>query len=366
MKAFINSTIFTGDKLLTNRVILVDGTKISGITSSLPDNVEIFDCKDTILAPGLIDLQIYGGGGYLFSSSLSGESLHAIANDLVSKGTTGFFITLATNSFQVFRKAVEVVRDFPHPAVLGIQLEGPYINPLKKGAHLEKYIKKPELSELRQFMKDADGVVKMMTVAPEQCDKDAIDLLLDHNVLISAGHSNATYDEAIRGFSRGIKATTHLFNAMSPLHHRDTGLPGAVLLSETVNSSIIPDGIHVDFEMVKIAKRLMNERLFFITDAVEEIREGEYIHIRQKDRFTLPDGTLSGSALTMPLAVKNGVERIGLPIEESLRMASVYPSKLAGLEGHGQIKENGVANFVCLSKDLELKFTVFRGEKILP
>lgn len=362
MKAFTNARIFTGENFSDKKVLLVDHETITGLSNEIPIDAEVIDCKGGILSPGLIDLQIYGGGGFLFSSELTTESIITIADNLVKKGTTAFFITLATNSFEVFRKAIEIVKTQPHPAVLGVHLEGPYIHPAKKGAHLEQYIKKPDINELKELLNFAEGTVTMMTLAPEQCSKESLDLLLQNNVLISAGHSNATFDHASEGFRNGIKTATHLFNAMSPFHHRDPGLPGAVFQSDNVMASIIPDGIHLNYEVVKIAKRLMGERLFFITDAVEEVKEGEYIHIRQKDRFTLPDGTLSGSALTMPLAVKNGVEKVGLSIEESLRMATLYPARLAQLEKMGKIQEGYKANLVCLNSNFELQFTVLQGK----
>lgn len=364
MKAFINANIFDGDKFLQKKVLVIDKEKISSVADAVPDGAEAVDCGGDTLAPGMIDLQIYGGGGYLFSSSPTAGALQAIADDLVRKGTTGFFITLATNSFDVFRQAVKVVKENPHPAVLGVQLEGPFINPVKKGAHIAKYIMKPDVKDLERFMEEADGVVKMMTLAPEQCSAEAIQLLLQHGVLLSAGHSNATFEEANIGFSRGIPAATHLFNAMSPLHHRKPGLPGAIFQSANVCASIVADGIHVNFEVIKIAKKLMGERLFYITDAVVEVKEGDYVHLLKNDHYELPDGTLSGSALTMPRAVKNGVEKVGLTVAESLRMSSVYPAKLAGLKDVGKIQQGYKANLVCLDKHLNLKFTVMNGNVV--
>lgn len=364
MKVYTNAEIFTGKEFIKDHNLIIGRNRVEAITASTPENMEVIDCSGLTLAPGFIDLQIYGGGGHLFSSSLTADALYTIADDLVQKGTTGFYITLATNSFSVYKKAVQIVKDNPHPAVLGVHLEGPYINAEKKGAHLKQYIKKPKVDELKQLLHAAQGTIKMMTVAPEECGTDAIDLLLQHGVLISAGHSNATFEEAKKGFGSGIKAATHLFNAMSPLHHRDPGLPGAILLSTSVTTSIIPDGIHVDYRMLTLVKRLLGERLFFITDAVEEVREGEYIHIRQKDRFTLPDGTLSGSALTMPLAVKNAVENAGFSLEESLKMASLYPAQLAKIKDGGLIQEGGIADFVAMDSQLGHRFTVFKGQHI--
>ncbi len=364
MKAFVNAKIFTGEKFLQNKVLLTESGRIVEITDFIPESAEQIDCKSGTLAPGLIDLQIYGGGGYLFSTALTAESLHAIANDLVKKGTTAFNITLATNSFDVFRKAVQIVKKKPHPALLGIHLEGPYMNPLKKGAHIEKYIKKPDIAELTQFLEESGGVVKMMTLAPEQCNKETVELLMKYGVLVSAGHSNATFSGAKESFSWGIKTATHLFNAMSPLHHRKPGLPGAIFQSDEVCASIVADGIHVDFEVIKIAGKLMGSRLFYITDAVEEVKSGDYIHLKKNDHFELPDGTLSGSALTMPLAVRNGVNKVGLTVKESLKMATIYPAKVAGLTDAGKIQKGYKANLVCLDDDLNLRFTVLEGKAI--
>lgn len=366
MKAFTNARIFTGKEFLDRATLLTAGDKVVAVGKQFPPNAEIFDCGGCILAPGFIDLQIYGGGGYLFAASLNDEALNAIADALVKKGTTGFFITFATNSFEVYRKAVEVVKSNTHPAVLGIQLEGPYINPIKKGAHLDEYIAKPDLNELRELLDFAGGTIKMMTLAPEMCDDATLELLREYHVLISAGHSNATFEEAIQGFRKGIPAATHLFNAMSPLHHRNPGLPGAVFLAEKAMASIIPDGVHVSFETVTIADKILGDRLFFITDAVEECREGDYIYIRKPDRFVLPDGTLAGSALTLPLAVKNAVQKAELPLEKALRKASYLPARLAGMTGRGTLNAGERADFVCLDGSLDLKFTVFGGRLILP
>ncbi|MEO5651050.1 MAG: N-acetylglucosamine-6-phosphate deacetylase, partial [Ginsengibacter sp.] len=306
-------------------------------------------------------LQIYGGGGYLFSNKPSATALKSMADSLVNRGTTGFFLTLATNSMEIFREAIKVVKENPHPAVMGLHFEGPYLNPVKRGAHLIQYIKRPEKKEVEELLKEADGVLKMITLAPEMCDPEILKLLKDNGVVISAGHSNATFDEAVQGFENGITTATHLFNAMSSFHHRNTGLPGAVFLSKNVFASIIADGIHVDFNTLTISKKLMNERLFLITDAVEEVKEGAYVHVKQKDRFTLPDGTLSGSCLTLLQAVKNCVEKVEIPLDEALRMASTYPAQLIKANDIGKIEAGFKANLVVFSKDYNVKYSVLNG-----
>jgi N-acetylglucosamine-6-phosphate deacetylase len=169
----------------------------------------------------------------------------------------------------------------------------------------------------------------MITVAPEVCSGEVLQLLMDAGIVISAGHSTATFDETITGFDRGITAVTHLFNAMSPLHHRQPGLPLAAMQYAPA-ASIIPDGIHVHYEIVKLAKKLMGGRLFFITDAVTDCNIGPYQHQLNGDHYALPDGTLSGSALTMKQAVMNAVQYCNISVDDALRMASMYPAGVIG------------------------------------
>ncbi|MEO6136623.1 MAG: N-acetylglucosamine-6-phosphate deacetylase [Ginsengibacter sp.] len=362
--AFLNATIFTGEEMITGKALIIEDDCIKEIIDieSIPAAAIKIDCKNSYLAPGLIDLQIYGGGGYLFSNEPTSPALKSITSSLRSNGTTGFFLTLATNSLEVFRKAIKVVKENPHPELLGLHFEGPYINPIKRGAHLIEYIKKPERKEVEDLLREAEGVLKMITLAPEMCDEEIIQLLKDNGILISAGHSNATFSEATDGFNNGITTTTHLFNAMSPMHHRETGLPGAVFLHESACASIIADGIHVDYETVMVSKRLLNERLFLITDAVEEVKEGAYVHVKQSDRFTLPDGTLSGSCLTLLQAIRNCVDHAAIPLDEALRMASMYPAQLINSLDTGKIKPGYKANLVIFSDDFRVSHTVVEGK----
>ena len=363
LTAFTNAIIYTGTQKIKGKTLLTEDDKIKGILENelIPANAKIIDCKELIIAPGFIDLQIYGGGGYLFSNKPTETALKSMADSLLSSGTTGFYVTLATNSMEIFYEAIKVVKENPHPAVLGLHFEGPYLNPVKRGAHIKEYIKRPERKEVEELLKAADGVLKIMTLAPEMCDPEIIHLLKDNGVVISAGHSNATFAEAVAGYENGITTTTHLFNAMSPIHHRDTGLPGAVYLSKNVYASIIADGIHVDFNALKISKKIMQERLFLITDAVEEVKEGAYVHVKKEDRFTLPDGTLSGSKLTLLKAVQNCVEKADIPLDEALRMASTYPAQVMNLSDRGKIDVGCKANLTVFSEDYQIQGTVLEG-----
>jgi N-acetylglucosamine-6-phosphate deacetylase len=189
------------------------------------------------------------------------------------------------------------------------------------------------------------NVITMITIAPEVCSREVIDLIQSYGVIISAGHSNATFEEANEGFSKGISAATHLYNAMSPLQHRAPGMVGAVMNHSNIMSSIVPDGYHVDFAALSIAKKVMKHRLFFITDAVTETNEGPYPHQPDGDKY-VSNGILSGSALTMAKSVKNCVEKAGIELSEALRMASLYPARAMRLDNKlGKIAKGYKAAF---------------------
>jgi N-acetylglucosamine-6-phosphate deacetylase len=366
LKALINTTIYTGREKLTGKAVLINGTRIESIIEQerVPAAAFRIDCKNYFLAPGLIDLQIAGAGGYLFSSHPYAEALDSIKNAILKTGTTGFLIAIPTNTPDVYREVINTVRENPSPALLGLHVEGPFISPLRRGAHLKNYIRVPSEEDVRSFLKDSEDVVKMFTIAPEVCNQYVYEVALDKGIVLAAGHSNATFSEAVTGFNRGITTTTHLFNAMSQLHHRDPGLPGAVFQSDHAHASIIADGIHVDYNIISIAKKLMKERLFLISDAVEENLNGAYLHVRQEDRFTLPDGTLSGSLLTMMKAVRNSVREAGIPADEALRMASTYPARVINLMDRGEILPGYKADIVIFDGDFEIKMVFSNGEPV--
>jgi N-acetylglucosamine-6-phosphate deacetylase len=358
--AYTNGKIFTGETIENNKAVLTDNDVIVGLVSAdqIPSQYRAEDLKGFTLAPAFVDMQIYGGNGKLFSQDLSIESLKATYEYCLHGGCTHFMITMATNTIEKFLQGFEVVRAYWQQGgrgLLGLHLEGPYINPGKRGAHLAECVKKASMEEVTMLLKKGEGVFKMMTLAPEQCDDAIIDLLLHHNIIISAGHTNATYQQAMNGFNKGIRTATHLFNAMSPLQHREPGMVGAVMNHPFVMSSIVCDGVHVDYAAVHIAKKVLQQRLFFITDAVAETTSGEYQHVFRNDRYTLPDGTLSGSALTMLQCVKNAVAHAGISLEEALRMAAAYPAQLITDKKLGKIENGYQADFVVFDNMLELQ-----------
>ena len=358
--AYINGKFFTGESFEEGKAVLTDMGIITQIVdeADVPDTYSKKDLGGYNVAPSFIDLQIYGGNGKMFSDDLNIDALDATYQYCLAGGASHFMITLATNSIEVFLEGAKAVRSYWQnggKGLLGLHLEGPYINPLKKGAHIEQYIKTPGIEELKMLMDKAGDVIKMITVAPEVCSDDVLEFLLEHVRIVSAGHTNATYKQAQYGFGKGIMTATHLFNAMTGLQHREPGVVGAVFNDSNVMSSIVCDGIHVDFAAVRIAKKVMEQRLFYITDAVAESKKGSYPHVFKNDRYTLPDGTLSGSCLTMMQCVKNGIERAGIQPEESLRMAAEYPASLLQSESpQGKIQEHHAAHFVVFDDDYKV------------
>ncbi len=358
-KIYTADEVFNGETFLPHHAVITLGDKITSVLPivSLPDKSEIFS-HDYFLAPSFIDLQIYGAAGKLFSVFPSEETLAIMYEHCMRSGTHQFLPTVATNTSEVIYKAIDAVSNYKrkgNEGVHGLHLEGPWINKLKRGAHIEALVHTPSIQEVKDLLKYAKGIISMITLAPEVCDPEIIDLIQSNDIIISAGHSNSTFNQAMQAFDSGIHTATHLFNAMSAINHREPGLPSAVMLHDSVMASIIADGHHVDYQMVKIAKKMLQHRLFLVTDAVTETSAGPYPHHIDGDKYVAND-ILSGSSLTMLQAVKNCVKFVGIEMEEALRMASLYPAKVLGLEHScGRIAVGFDASLVRLDKDLNVR-----------
>lgn len=368
MIAITNCKLFKENALLSDQTVLIEKGKIAKISNEkAPTGYQLIDAGGDLLSPSFIDLQIYGGGGVLFSAYPTVDSLMKMDDDLMRKGTTSFLACVATNSMEVIYQCLDAAKAYMPQAkgFLGLHLEGPYLNPKKRGAHIEAFIHKAELEEVKRLLDYADGTVKMMTLAAELQDDDVINYLLDNDVLLSLGHSDADFEQAREAYNKGFKTTTHLFNAMPSIHHRAPNLPVALFNHATAMSSIIVDGNHVDFEMVKMSYKQMKERLFLITDAVTECHIGPYQHELSGDKFITADGTLSGSNITLVQAVRNCVEHCGIPLNEAINMASVYPAKLIGIADQvGSLQIGNEANLLLLTPELELKEVFVGGLQI--
>lgn len=364
--ALTNGVIFTGNNTFRQKALLIVGEKIDSIVDEncIPPDFEKIDVQGHNICPGLIDLQIYGAAGHLFSAELTPESIQGIEQSLLAQGCTSFYLTLATNTLGLFKQAIAVYKSAKPRVSLGLHLEGPFLNSAKRGAHPEELILEATIPLLEDLLFDHEDVVKMMTLAPENVSQECLFYLQKLGILLSAGHSNASFLEARHSFNQGIRTVTHLWNAMSVLHHRNVGLPGATYTDSSVCASIIVDGIHVDYEAVKISKEMMKERLFLITDAVTSCDQGIYKHELNGDHYILPDGTLSGSALSMLKAIENCVKHVDIALDEAVRMATLYPANLIDRHDLGRFEPGAVANVLVFADDFTVDSVYFEGIKV--
>jgi N-acetylglucosamine-6-phosphate deacetylase len=365
MIAIANGKFFIDNKLKENHTIIVNAGIIQEILPHpAPNGLKVIDANGAYITPGFLDLQIYGSGGDLFSAYPTADTLAQMDADLISKGTVGFLACVATNSPEIVAQAIDAAKEYRPYAkgFLGLHLEGPYLNAKRRGVHIESYIKKATLTEIIKVLEQADGVVKMMTIAAELQDDEVLDYLAKQDIVLSLGHSDATFEQASAAYARGFQTTTHLFNAMPSIHHRAPNLPVAVLNHPSAMASIIADGRHVDFEMVKLSHKLMGNRLFLITDAVTPCNIGPYQHQLEGDKFVTPDGTLSGSNITMLQAVQNCVSHCKIPLNDAIQLASENPARLMGLSNkYGSLDVGNDANLLFLNENLGLEKVFVRG-----
>jgi N-acetylglucosamine-6-phosphate deacetylase len=351
-QTFAARRIFTGTGWLNDQAIIVKDGIIESVIPVELINDPIEKLNGTIV-PAFIDVQVYGAAQKLFSVFPEAATLELMYKNFSFTGTVLFLPTIATNTREVVSAGIAAVKDHwakGGKGVPGLHLEGPWLNAERRGAHVKEWIHAPTIEEVRDVLDEAAGAVKMITLAPEVCSDEIIQSILSRGIIISAGHSNAKYTEAVHGFETGINTVTHLYNAMSPLHHREPGLVGAALNHDSVRASIIPDGHHVDFAAIAIAKKIMSERLFAITDAVTETNEGPYRHQLAGDKYE-SNGILSGSALSMHRAFVNLVNEVGIDEGEALRMCSLYPAQLLGCDDrYGKIAPGYAGQFLVLDQ----------------
>lgn len=361
-KAYTADKIFTGFETLQHHAIIVKGNLITEIIpqDKIPSNVEISDFKTAFIAPAFIDLQLYGAFKRLLSVYPDTETVKAIYEYSKAGGASHCMPTVSTNTYEVIFKCIDAVKEYldkTGKGVLGLHVEGPWISVEKRGAHNADWIFSPTFEQAKELLEYGKDVIRIITVAPEVVSEEIVDLIHSYGIVVSAGHTNVTYETATQSFQK-IRTATHLFNAMSGLQHRSPNMVGAVLDHNNVFSSIVPDGYHVSFPAIRIAKKIMGNRLFAITDAVTETEEGYYKHTLDGDKYT-SNGILSGSALTMARCARNFVEHCGINIEEALRMCSLYPAKVIKKENElGSIAIGKEVNLVVLGNGFEVIQTI--------
>jgi N-acetylglucosamine-6-phosphate deacetylase len=353
--AYSASRIFTGTTWLENHTIITENNSIKEVTPHLQPEARWFPGQ--MIVPAFIDAQVYGAAGKLLSVYPEPSTLQTMYEEFKKQGTILCQPTLATNTMDVFKNAIDAVRAYWQgggKGIYGLHLEGPWINEVKRGAHIKEWIHVPEVEEVQDILEYGKGVITMITIAPEVCSDEVTGLIKSYGVVMSAGHSNATYKQAINSFVKGVTTITHLYNAMSPLQHRAPGLVGAAFNHGRVRSSIIPDGHHVDFAAVAIAKKIMGHRLFAITDAVTETTSGPYQHQLADNKYE-SNGILSGSAISMHQALVNLVHQVRIDPDEALRMCSLYPAEVLGChKQYGRIAPGYTAQFLVLNNDLSV------------
>lgn len=376
MQALTNCTIYTGSSVLTDKAVLVENGRISDIVEAdaIPSQATPVDLEGNILSSGFIDLQINGCGGRMFNDHISTETLDIMTEAIRPTGCTAFLPTLVTAPDEDIFKAVEVVDAYRREnseSVLGMHLEGPYISRKRRGIHDETLVRRPDSEVLSFVAEHGYEVVRMVTMAPEHADPEHVALLARAGIRISAGHSASPCAVAREAFRSGMSMATHLYNGMDPIMGREPGLVAAVYL-ERPWTGIIADGVHVAWENVELAKRILGEKLFLVSDAVgpvgtdrTEFLLGGRDMVVKDGKCLAADGTLGGSMLTMDVAVRNCVEHVGLPLDETLRMASLYPARAIRMDGElGKVARGYLADLVVLDRELSVVSTFKRGQRL--
>lgn len=359
MKKLIFKRVFTGTEWLEDQAISIENGKVSAMETEKGGEDIGFLCA------GFIDLQVYGGGGKLFSNQQTTEAIQATFDEHVQTGTTHFQITLNCSPKESMWRAIEASKNYQGFGLIGLHLEGPFFNPIRRGAHQEAFVQKPDHDFLNELIDQTAGLPTYLTVAPEMFAEQELMQLIESPLMLSIGHSEASFEEAKSAINVGIPRITHLFNAMSQWQSRALGIVGASFMSDAW-TSIIVDGQHCDFDSVRLAKKLKGPKLFLITDAVTHDESGPYFFSKKGERFTNDQGTLSGSALTMEKAVQNCVNEVGIPLDEALRMATVYPAQVVNRYHEiGSIGLGKKACFVHLSDDLKVQQVWYDGQTML-
>ena len=373
--ALSNGRILAGDGIVDGQTLLIKGGRIEALVAPSDPRCRDAVAEDlggNILLPGFVDVQVNGGGGVLFNDLPSPRSIAAIGAAHRRYGTTGFLPTLISDDLDVIARAIDAVQaalDAAVPGVLGIHIEGPFLNHARRGVHKAKHLRRLDTNLVSLLCRLRGGRI-VVTLAPEITTPEMIAELAGGGVIVSAGHSNASYAETVTAIAHGLRGFTHLFNAMAPLAPRAPGIVGAALYDPDTWCGIIVDGHHVDPVMLKLALRCKRrERFMLVTDAMPAVGspeksfvlQGRVIHV---DGGVCRDerGTLAGTALDMATAVSNAVKLLDLSLTDAARMASEYPADFLGL-GHelGRIAPGYRANLVLVDDKVRVQRTWLDG-----
>lgn len=373
-----NARILAGDEFRDDLAVVIEDGRITALVSDAAPQLgsadEQVDLGGGWLLPGFIDAQVNGGGGVLFNNTPDVDSLRTLAAAHRRFGTTGLLPTLISDDVQVMRRAIDATRAAIAqgvPGVLGIHLEGPYIAPARKGTHDANKFRVPDADEIAMAA-SLDNGVTLLTLAPERVPLESIRALVERGVIVAAGHTAASYEEARVGLDAGIRGFTHLYNAMSPLTGREPGAVGAALEDRDSWIGIIADGVHVHPASLRVALAAKPRgKVMLVTDAMPPVGADSPSYELYGEVITAVDGvvrnaagSLAGSALDMATAVRNAVHLLGLPLDEAARMASRYPAQFLNLDDRlGEIAEGYQADLVLLDDALQVRATWIAGER---
>jgi len=373
-----NARILAGDDFRDDLAIVIESGRITALISDaapmLGQADEQVDLGGGWLLPGFIDAQVNGGGGVLFNNSPDVATLRTLAQAHRRFGTTGLLPTLISDDVQVMRAAIAATRQAISegvPGVLGIHLEGPYIAPARKGTHDANKFRVPDAAEIA-LAASLDNGVTLLTLAPERVPLESIRALVERGVVVAAGHTAASYEEARAGLEAGIRGFTHLYNAMSPLTGREPGAVGAALEDRDSWVGIIADGVHVHPASLRVALATKPRgKVMLVTDAMPPVGAADPSYELYGEVITAVDGvvrnaagSLAGSALDMATAVRNSVQLLGVSLAEAARMASTYPAQFLNLDDrYGHIAEGHHADLVLLDDALQVRSTWIAGQR---
>ncbi|EOW4764802.1 N-acetylglucosamine-6-phosphate deacetylase [Listeria monocytogenes] len=334
----------------------------------------IFDGNGGLLIPGMIDVHIHGAKNYDMMDG-STESIQAVSMACAETGCTSFLVTSVSSSLedliQMIRQTKKVIGKEKGAKIAGIHLEGPYLNIEKKGMQNPAHLRHPDLKEMKKIFDEADGLIKMVTIAPELPGGiELIDFLKKRGVVVAIAHSNATYEEAQDAFEKGASHITHCFNAMPAIHHRAPGLVAAALENDSISVQAIVDGVHLHPGIVRLIHKIKGpDKMVLTTDTLQAmgVGDGEYIFGGHQVTVTegvarLQDGTLASSTVTMNKSLRLSNE-FGINLQDTIQMATSTPADILGMKNLGRIEKGYSADLVLLDKKFEVLSTWINGEK---
>lgn len=374
--ALVNGRVLTPKGLAEGLAVVIDDSRIAKVASAkaLPKRIARQDLGGAILAPGFNDVQVNGGGGVLFNDDPSVEAIAAIGGAHGRFGTTGFMPTLISDELDTIARAIEATREAMAqgvPGVLGVHIEGPFLSAARKGVHDARKFRKLDARALELVTSLGVGRT-LITLAPEETAPAMIRRLVEAGAIVSAGHTDASYDQVHAALDAGLSGFTHLFNAMSPLASRAPGAVGAALEHQQSWCGMIVDGRHVDPVVLRIALKCKPRAKFMlVTDAMPTVGaarkqfalQGRTIEV--KDGVCVaPDGTLAGSNLDMAQAVRNAMAMLGLSFAEAAAMASLHPAQFLGVDDLGAIAPGKRASLVLLDDKLNVLTTWIDGAEV--